>query len=63
MLLENEVNPRVVQEILGHSDISTTLGIYSHVVEQVFENVATAMNDVYNDTRAGTYKPKAARRD
>ena len=62
ILLENEVNPRIVQNILGHSDISTTLGIYSHVVEQVYENVADTMDGVYAETLAGTYEPKAARR-
>jgi integrase len=62
ILLENEVNPRVVQNLLGHADISTTLGIYSHVVKEVYENVADALTDVYEQTRAGTYEPKAARR-
>ncbi|MHB1316156.1 MAG: tyrosine-type recombinase/integrase [Christensenellales bacterium] len=31
MMLERGVNPRVVQEFLGHKDISTTLGIYTGV--------------------------------
>jgi integrase len=62
MLLENDVNPRVVQGILGHADISTTLGVYSHVVAQVYENIAAAMNGVYAETRAGTYTPRTGRR-
>ena len=31
LLLELGVNPKVVQERLGHSDINTTMNIYSHV--------------------------------
>lgn len=31
LALEAGVNPRVVQEALGHSHVSVTLGIYSHV--------------------------------
>jgi integrase len=31
ILLEAGVNPKIVQERLGHSNISTTLNIYSHV--------------------------------
>lgn len=33
MLLESGVNAKIVQERLGHSNISTTLGIYSHVTK------------------------------
>lgn len=32
LLLSNGVHPKVVQEILGHSQISMTLDIYSHVL-------------------------------
>ncbi len=32
ILLEEGVHPKVVQERLGHSSVSTTLDIYSHVV-------------------------------
>ena len=28
---ENETNVRVIQEVMGHSDISVTMGVYSHV--------------------------------
>lgn len=31
LLLEAGENPRIVQELLGHEDVSTTLNIYSHV--------------------------------
>lgn len=32
--LEQEVNPKVISKILGHSKVSTTLDIYSHVMEK-----------------------------
>ena len=32
MLLHQGVNPRIIQERLGHADVSTTLGIYGHVM-------------------------------
>lgn len=40
MMLEEGVNPRVVQEELGHADIKTTLGTYSHVIPSLHKEVA-----------------------
>ena len=34
LLLESDVNIKVIQERLGHSDISTTLNVYSHVTQK-----------------------------
>jgi len=43
MLLEDGVNPKIVQKMLGHADIETTLGIYSHVLAEVYDGVADIM--------------------
>lgn len=40
MMLEAGINPRVVQEELGHSDVKTTLGTYSHVIKPLHQEVA-----------------------
>ena len=32
LLLSMDVNPKIVQEILGHSNISMTMDVYSHVL-------------------------------
>jgi integrase len=34
LMIEEGVHPRVVQEILGHSDIGLTMNTYGHVVSQ-----------------------------
>lgn len=34
LLLEAEESPKVIQELLGHSSISTTMDIYAHVTKQ-----------------------------
>jgi len=60
MLLENGVNPRVVQRLMGHSDISMTLGTYSHVVQEVYGEVADILSGIYNDTVTGKYTPRLA---
>lgn len=58
MLLEQEINPKIVQKLLGHRDVSTTLGVYSHVVPEVFSGVTAAVNDASKNLLAGTYTPK-----
>ena len=58
MLLEQEINPRIVQKLLGHRDVSTTLGIYTHVVPEVFTGVAAAVDTASQQLMDGTYTPK-----
>jgi Phage integrase family len=43
LLLVQGVPPRVVMEILGHSDISMTINTYSHVVSELQVDAAARM--------------------
>ena len=45
LLLKAGVNPKVVQERLGHSTISITLDMYSHVLPGLQEEAAEKMNN------------------
>ena len=45
MMLERGVNPRVVQEYMGHRDISTTLGIYTGVTSAVMKEAADGADE------------------
>ena len=40
------LNPKVAQERLGHSDVSVTLGIYSHVSPETRRGAAGAIEDL-----------------
>jgi len=42
-LLKLGVNPKIVQERLGHYDISTTLNIYSHVTKSMQKNAVKTL--------------------
>jgi integrase len=59
LLLEAGVHPKVVQERLGHSDIGTTLNIYSHVMPTLGRDAAQHLRDILHgdeatDTRDST---------
>jgi integrase len=58
MLLEQGVNPKVVQKILGHADVRMSL-YYSHTSAEVCDAAADTLEDVYEKTLDGNYKTKA----
>jgi integrase len=46
LLLAQGVNPRVVMETLGHSQVSLTLNTYSHVLPALQHDAAARMNAI-----------------
>ena len=46
-LLSMGVNPKVVQEWLGHSDIRITLGVYGHVTESMRGEAQEKLNELF----------------
>jgi site-specific recombinase XerD len=44
LLLAEGVPARVVQDVLGHSQVSLTLGTYSHVMPTMLKEAAEAMD-------------------
>lgn len=47
-LFELGENPKKVQTILGHSNISTTLDTYTHVLEKSKESISNKLDDLYS---------------
>jgi integrase len=45
LLLGKDVNPKIVSEMLGHSSISVTLDIYSHLLPDMQEKAAKALEE------------------
>jgi integrase len=45
-LLASKVHPKVVQERFGHSSIAITMDIYSHLMPNIEEGAAAAVDDV-----------------
>jgi len=46
ILLARGVHPKVVQEILGHSDVSITLRVYGHVIPSMHEEAINKMGGI-----------------
>src|SRR5713226_9133122 len=46
LLLVQGVSPRVVMEVLGHSEIALTMNAYSHVVPELQREVAQRMQAI-----------------
>jgi integrase len=47
LLMINGENPKVVAERLGHSDVSVTLDLYSHVTSDLQEGAAQRFEDMF----------------
>ena len=58
LLLGRGINPKVVSEMLGHSHVSVTLGIYSHVMPHMQQQAAEAM-----DLALGQYRSRGSKND
>ena len=55
-LLLAGVHPKVAQERLGHSTISTTLDLYSHVSATIQEDAAAQLDSAFRRAMTGTEK-------
>ncbi len=53
LLLARNVNPKIVQEMLGHANISITLDTYSHLLPGMQAPAVDAMQDVLDDQDEG----------
>lgn len=47
-LFELKEEPKIVQELLGHSNISITLDTYTHVLDSLKKKAASKLNDLYD---------------
>lgn len=50
LLISNGENVKVVSERLGHADIATTLNTYTHVMEDMKNNTANLLNNMFINT-------------
>jgi len=46
LLLEKNVHPKTVSELLGHSTVTLTLNTYSHIINPMSSVAADAMDEI-----------------
>lgn len=63
LLLREGVHPKVVQERLGHSGISVTMDVYSHMLPGMQERAASQLAERLMGSDAGICKPFAEQGD
>ena len=47
LLLSMGVDPRSIQEFVGHEDITTTLGIYSHMLPSMQRGIVDKLDGLF----------------
>ena len=52
-LLSAGVHPKIAQERLGHSTITTTMDLYSHVIKKMQEDAADQLDKAFSCAMAG----------
>jgi integrase len=61
LLFAQGVHPKTVMEILGHSDINTTMKVYGHVLDQMKRDAAAKMDELFGvATSVATKAPEEA---
>lgn len=50
ILIQQNVNVKLISERLGHTDIGTTLNTYSHVLPSMQKSVAEKLNELFNES-------------
>ena len=63
LLLSKGVHPKIVQERLGHSQISVTLDTYSHVLPSLQKDAVQKITDLLPGSDAPTIMPLAGEDD
>jgi integrase len=56
LLMAGNVHPRIVAELLGHTDTRTTLELYSHVSTAMQREASQQLHEIVEKAKAGGVK-------
>src|SRR2546423_3460785 len=62
LLLARGIEPKVIQELLGHRDIATTMSVYAHALKAPKRHAADVMDTMFPRLAVGTADGKSGHR-
>ncbi len=63
MLFEANENPKIIQALLGHKSVKTTLTVYNSVDKTYFREATNKLNELFNDDKMAMYKELEKKKD
>lgn len=63
MLFEANENPKVIQALLGHKSVKTTLTVYNSVDKSYYRQATDKLNNLFNSDKMKEYKELENKKD
>lgn len=63
MLFEANENPKIIQALLGHKSVKTTLTIYNSVDKSYYKQATDKLNNLFNSEKMQEYQALAEKKD
>lgn len=63
MLFEANENPKIIQALLGHKSVKTTLTVYNSVDKSYYKQATDKLNDLFNSEKMQEYQALAEKKD
>ena len=63
MLFEMNENPKVIQALLGHKSVKTTLTVYNSVDKSYYRQATDKLNNLFNSDKMKEYKELENKKD
>lgn len=63
MLFKSNENPKIIQALLGHKSVKTTLTVYNSVDKSYYRDATDKLNNMFNSEKMEQYKELEKKRD
>lgn len=63
MLFEANENPKIIQALLGHKSVKTTLTVYNSIDKSYYREATNKLNNLFNSEKMADYKELEKKRD